>query len=243
MIHANLRIAFIAGACLLFTACATVTHTPPGTLPESEQGAAPTSPPAVEYASERDAAEVAQLRAAPAPERASIAVGGNNPSADDSRMATQGFTRIGSGRYRGDEAFARAEAERQSVAVGAERVLLYAPADAIDGVWTATYYVRFRLAFGATFRDLRADERATLGGRGGVQIGTVMGGTPASRANLLAGDYVTAVNGRAIADKIAFQDALRANVGRNVTLTIVRNGETLPRVVRMGGGSAGADKP
>ena len=225
--HALLRFSFGAAASLLIAACASVRHTPPG-----EEAPGEVQPPTAQYTSERDVAEVAQMRAAPAPENPAIDLGGN-AGADANRMANEGYVRIGSGRYGGDEAFARGEAEHQSRIVGADRVFLYAPAEG-EATWLANYYVRFRLAFGATFRDLRATERETLGS-GGVQIGSVVNGTPASRANLMSGDFITAVNGRAIADKGAFQDALRANVGRNVTLTVVRNGETRKRIVRLGG--------
>lgn len=208
--HALSRFSVAAAASLLIAACASVSHVPPGGATSGE-----TQPPITRYATERDAAEVAQMRAAPAPETAEIVVG-TNAGADANRMAIDGFVRIGSGRYGGGEAFARGEVERQSRAVGADRVLLYASAAQGDAAWLANFYVRFRLAFGATFRDLRANERETLGS-GGVQIGSVVNDTPASRANLMSGDFVTALNGRAIADKAAFQDALRANIGRNPT--------------------------
>ena len=181
----------------------------------------------------RDAGAVAQMRAAPAPATALIEPG-KNVSADASRLAAASFVRIGSGRYRGGEDAVREEAAQQGRAVGADRILLYAPA-AGESDWLAAYFVRVKLAFGASFRDINAAERATLGADGGVQIGSVIGGTPASRANLIAGDYVTKVDGHPIAGKAAFQDLLRAGIGRSVTLTVVRNGEPLQRVVRLSG--------
>lgn len=235
--HALLRFSFGAAASLLVAACASVRHTLPG-----EEAPGEIRTPAAQYTSERDAGEVAQMRAAPAPDMAAIILA-SNEGADANRMANEGFVRIGSGRYSGDETSARSEVERQSRAVGADRVLLYAPAAQGNATWLANFYVRFRLAFGATFRDLRPAERETLGGSGGVQIGSVVNGTPASRANLMSGDFVTAVNERAIADKTAFQDALRANIGRNVTLTVVRNGETRKRIVRLGSAAGDAKHP
>jgi len=231
--HALLRLSFGAIASLLLASCASVRHTPFG-----EETSGEAQQPVAQYTAEREAAEVEQMRAAPAPAAASIEVG-SNPGADANRMASDGYVRIGSGRYAGDEADARSEVERQSRAVGADRVLLYAPAAQGDATWFANYYVRFRLAFGATFRDLHRDEQETLRS-GGVQIGSVVDGTPAARANLMSGDFVTAVNGRTIADKAGFQDALRANIGRNVTLTVVRNGETRKRIVRLGGATPAA---
>lgn len=226
------RSRFAAFAALaLLAGCASVSHVPPGAPGEPGQPGE-TMPPASPYVAERDAETIAAMRAAPP--ATPVLETGRNAAGDPKRLAAQGFVRIGTARYGGAEADARGEAERQASAVGAERVLLYAPAADAAPDWNAAFYVRFKLPFGATFRDLTAAERATLGGSGGVEIGAVVGGTPASRANLLAGDFVVAVNGGAVAGKAAFQDALRANAGRSVTLTLVRNGETLQRAVRLG---------
>ena len=188
----------------------------------------------------RDAGTVARMRAAPAPAMPEM-VPGKNPSGDHGRLIAQGFVLIGTGHFPGPETTARSDAIQQGQSVGADRIVLYAPptdaaapSTAIGGGWTATYYVRFQLPFGATFRNLRAEERAKLGIDGGVAIGPVIGGTPASRANLLAGDFVLKIDDKAFASKTGFQNLLKTNAGRSVTLTIVRNGETLRRVVKLG---------
>jgi hypothetical protein len=196
----------------------------------------------------RDAATVTEMRAAPYATSAEIALG-KNPTGDAGRLAAQGFVRIGTGHTPGAEADARDDATQQGQRVGAEKILLYPPSatgaasasPVSDEEWLALYFVRFKLPFGATFRDLRAQERTQLadGGSGGVAIGSVIGGTPASRANLVTGDIVLAVDGKAIADRAAFQAMLKANAGRSVKLTIVRNGETAVRVVKLGAMQAG----
>jgi S1-C subfamily serine protease len=94
--------------------------------------------------------------------------------------------------------------------------------------------VRFKLPFGATFRDLRPAEMSEIGTGGGVAIGTIVGDSPASRANLLTGDIVLKCDGKPIVDRADFQNTLREKAGHPVTLTIVRNGETLQRLVRLG---------
>jgi membrane-associated protease RseP (regulator of RpoE activity) len=115
--------------------------------------------------------------------------------------------------------------------VGADRILIYAPGS--DGVTHASYYIRYRLPFGATFRTVSAEEREMLGS-GGVQIGDVVAGTPASEANLLKGDFIVKFDGRAFADRAAFEKLLREHLGARVTLTISRNGAVLQRLVRLG---------
>jgi hypothetical protein len=192
----------------------------------------------------RDAGTVAEMRAAPSTGAAEITVG-KNPTGDAGRLAAQGFVRIGTGHTPGAESNARDDAVRQGQKVFAEKILLYPPSatdaasasDAKGGEWLALYFVRFKLPFGATFRDLRAQERTQLGDGvgGGVAIGSVIGGTPASKANLVGGDIVLEVDGKAIADRAAFAAMLKANAGRSVKLTIVRNGERAVRVVRLGG--------
>jgi membrane-associated protease RseP (regulator of RpoE activity) len=219
---------------VLLAGCASVTRAP--YEPELSVPA-PGSPYVPEPG--RDAATIAAMRAAPAPALPELS-SGHNPNGDQSSLAAQGFVRIGSARYRLDEGAAKEQALHEGQRAGADRVLLYAPAaggNATAGEWLAVYFVRFRLPFGATFRDLQPAERATLGG-GGVEIGSVVGGTPASRANLIAGDYVTALDGKPVADRADFQDRLKRSAGHSVTLTVVRNGESLQRVVRLGEWSA-----
>jgi membrane-associated protease RseP (regulator of RpoE activity) len=181
----------------------------------------------------RDAKTIARMRAAPAPAVPELAFGKNVPS-DHNALVTKGYVRIGTAHFPDTtDASARDDALRVGQEVSADRILLYAP-EIADDDWMATYYVRFQLPFGATFRDLRANELATLGAVGGVRIGAVIDGTPAARANLITGDAVLQLNGTPVADRAAFQSLLRRHAGHAVTLTIVRNGETLQRVVKLG---------
>ena len=145
---------------------------------------------------------------------------------------------IGTAWFAATDAHARDDALRQGQAVGADKVLLYTPAPVADAAsgseWIATYYVHFQLPFGATFRDLRAAERSALHTRGGVAIGTVIGNTPASRANLRTGDVVLKLDSEPVTDRSRFTRLLKRNAGRRVTLTLVRNGVTLKREIRLG---------
>lgn len=186
------------------------------------------------------AGTVAELRAAPPPAAPWVALG-TNPDADAQRLQAQAHVRIGTGRLPGAPADSIELARAQAVRSGADQALLYpapAPGAAIDaapGTGTVVaHYVRFRLPFGARFRDLNPDERARLGVAGGVMLGAIIGDSPASQANLLEGDIVLRLGGKALADAADFRARLRENAGRTVTLTIRRGGTTLARPVRLG---------
>jgi membrane-associated protease RseP (regulator of RpoE activity) len=222
---------------LLLAGCAGSLRRPSG--PGTEVISQPSPQAGYEAEPGRSAATIAQMRVAPAPAVPTLEFGGASAN-EESRLAGLGYVKIGTSRYpvglidRRNEPEARDMALRQGSDVGAERVLLFPPRGDDAAAWTALYYVRFKLPFGATFRDLRAQERAQLGRDGGVEIGTVIGGTPASRANLIAGDFVLEVDGKPVANRAAFQNLLKGSAGRAVTLTVMRNGETLKRVVRLG---------
>ena len=189
--------------------------------------------PGSRYEVAHEPALVAELRAAAAPETPVLEIGKDRDS-DRRKRAAAGYVLIGTGYFPGTQADARAAAVEQGQVVGAEQVFLYAPlTEAVGGNWIATYYVHFQLPFGATFRDLRENERRQHGASG-VVLGSIVSGTPASRANLITGDIVLKFDGKAITGRAAFQDLLRSRAGHPVTLTLVRNDETLERVVRLG---------
>jgi hypothetical protein len=212
---------------LLLAGCATgpgtVVNPSPKPLPPAETGSYQTEPG-------REPALVADLRAAPPPSLPELS-DGKSLAADEKRLRAQSYMHIGTSHFATSDADARAKAERQGQHVGADRVIFY---PAASGEVVVAYYVRFKLPFGATFRDLRPAEMSELGTGGGVAIGSVIDDSPASRANLLTGDIVLKCDDKAIIDRTDFQSRLREKAGHPVTLTIVRNGETLQRVVRLG---------
>lgn len=182
-----------------------------------------------------DAQAVSELRAAPAPAQPDF-VDSQSPAGDEHVLAAKGFVHIGDAYYAGIDADARAWLLQKAHEVGADKVLIYALAagpEASTPSLHAACYVRFKLPFGATFRDLTAEERGTVGANG-VQIGSVIGGSPAAEANLRSGDFVLKFNGGPISDRAQFQQLLRAHMGKRVTLTISRDGVTTQRIVRMG---------
>jgi hypothetical protein len=221
----------IGFACILALAgCARVVRPP--------QAPPPAPPPAsagYEIIQGRGPDVVARLRAAPPLAQPEVS-DGRNQQGDEALLRAQGYVQIGIGHFpERDAARAFDQATRKAHEVGADKVLVYV--SAVEGaavpVLVAAYYVRLHLPFGANFRDLTAEEREVLGS-GGVQIGDVVGGTPAAQANLREGDFVLKFNHAPVADKAAFQALLQDHMGKRVTLTIQRNGATLERIVRLG---------
>jgi hypothetical protein len=187
------------------------------------------------------------LRAEPAPGQPQV-VEGKSELGDQRELASQGYVRIGNGRYAQVDAGTMRLAIELGRDVGADRMLLYPhhrdddQAQAPDQFLVA-YYVRFKLLFGATFRNMTASERQRLGVESGVQIGSVVGGTPASQANLMSGDYVVSFNGKPIRDRGAFQEMLLDAAGKAVTLGVRRGQQDVTRVVRLGARPQSAGQP
>jgi hypothetical protein len=209
-------------AIILLAGCARISR-PPAPPP------APTT--RYEVVQGRNAQLVARLRAAPAPAQPEVS-DGHSLQGDENILRGQGFVQIGIGHFvERDPVRAREQAERKGREVGADKVFLYAPED--NMALAAAYYVRLHLPFGANFRDLTSAERDGLGSPG-VQIGEVVGGTPAAKANLLDGDFVLKFNHQPVLDKPSFQGLLEQHMGQRVTLTIRRDGSTIERIVRLG---------
>ncbi len=216
--------------------CVTPGYPPAG--PGAGPGQPPFGPaPQYDVVANRTPQIVARLRAAPPPDQPSVGDGGNRIG-DERVLRERGLVKIGIGHFRAtDPDQAHSLAEQQAVAHGAEEVRIYPPQPGGDkasaGLWIADFYVRLQLPFGADFRDLTAAERKQLGS-GGVEIGQVIGQTPASAANLRSGDFVLKLNRHAIKDRADFQGQLSGHMGRNVTLTIRRGNVTLKRLVQLG---------
>jgi len=215
-------IRYSALSVILLSGCTRIAHPPvpppvPATRYEVVQGRGPQV--------------VARLRAEPAPAQPEVSEG-HSQAGDETLARGQGYVQIGIGHFaEADAVRAREQAVRKGREVGADKMLIYPPRE--ESGLIATYYVRLHLPFGANFRDLTADERERLGA-GGVQIGEVVGGTPAAKANLLEGDFVLKFNRQPVLDKPSFQALLEQHMGQRVTLTIRRDGATLERIVRLG---------
>ena len=223
---------FCLATAVALGGCAHVAYAPHETV-----APAPTAPERGRYEvlSGGDAQAVAELRAAPAPAQPEIS-DSHSPEGDEHVLVAKGFVHIGDGNYAGVDADARAWLLQKAHEVGADKVLVYelgATVETSAPSLHAAYFVRFKLPFGATFRDLNSAETDALGASG-VQIGSVIGGSPAAEANLLIGDFILKFNGEPVHNRAGFQQQLRTHMGKSVMLTISRDGSVSQRRVRLG---------
>ncbi len=177
---------------------------------------------------------IAELRAAPA--KAPEFVDSSSATKDEQILSAKGYVKVADGYYAGIDADANAWLQKQGRMIGADKVYFYTVEPDVQTKAPslhAVYYVRFKLPFGASFRDLNAAEIEQVGSSG-VRIGKVIGGSPAADANLLAGDIVLKVDAESIAGRTAFEKLLRKHTGKRVTLTISRKGIVSTRLVRLG---------
>lgn len=221
----KLRFVLILG-CALLGGCATSTFVRTDEVP----GQPADSENRYEPVAGREPSIIDPLRAAPAPAQAEL-LPGKSPAADQELLTPQAYVLVGNSRHRHDDERARAWIAAQGQAIGADKIRWYALPE--SGELGAAYYVRVRLVFGATFRDLNAQERKVFPA-GGVRLGDIVGDSPASRANLRAGDIVTTLDGTPVKDRSVFQSLLREHMGRTVELDLLRGTETLSRKVQLG---------
>ena len=217
--------------CAALAGCATTTRTVYEQSHEEEPAVAATD--RYEPVPGRGPDVIDPLRAAAPPDQPEM-LAGKTPAADQELLTPQSYVLVGNSRHAHDDDAARRWIAEQGRAVGADKIRLYAQAAATTGdALAAAYFVHVRLVFGASFRDLNAQERANHPA-GGVRLGDIVGASPASRANLRSGDIVTMLDGRAVVDRAAFQSQLKEKMGRTVALTVTRNGETIERKVQLG---------
>jgi len=229
----EMKRALASGAlAVLIGGCMPATHP----APEPRTPAVPThvSPGRFEQVDDRGPETIAELRAAPASQPEFIER--ESSSGEERTLSSKGFVKVADGYYAGIDADAHAWLQKRARDIGADKVFFYTSApDEVTHAPSlhAVYYVKFKLPFGASFRDLKVEEKDQVGATG-VRIGSVIGGSPAAEANLREGDIILKLDEKTIAGRADFEKQLRAHMGKRVTLTISRNGVVTTRLVRLG---------
>jgi membrane-associated protease RseP (regulator of RpoE activity) len=107
----------------------------------------------------------------------------------------------------------------------------YIPMTVNRSAYAAGYFVKFRYAFGANFRDLTDGERRQLQTNRGALVNTVVDNSPAYNSDILPGDVIVAFNGQTPSGASGLMDLINANRGRTVEVTIVRAGKVVSKHV------------
>jgi membrane-associated protease RseP (regulator of RpoE activity) len=98
--------------------------------------------------------------------------------------------------------------------------------------YEALYLIkRGHYTFGATCRDANDAEHTALQSNRGAYVLWVVDGTPAFKADVLAGDMIVAIDGAPIYGNDGYSDLLRQKHGQKVDVTIVRNGQSIIKSV------------
>jgi membrane-associated protease RseP (regulator of RpoE activity) len=213
-----------------------------GCVPATRSTSEPSTPVAPKHVSPgrfeqvdgRGPEMIAELRAAPASQPEFIER--ETASSEERSLTSKGFVKVADGYYAGIDADSHAWLQKRAREIGADKVFFYTlPPDEATHAPSlhAVYYVKFKLPFGASFRDLNAAEKEQVGTTG-VRIGSVIGGSPAADANLREGDLILKLDDKTIAGRTDFEKQLRAHMGKRVTLSISRNGVLTTRLVRLG---------
>lgn len=97
----------------------------------------------------------------------------------------------------------------------------------------ALYFVKRRYSLGANYRDLTDEERRQLQTNRGAYVISIIDDSPAYESDILPGDVIVALNGRAANGFDGLSDLVKSNSGRTVELTIIRQGVRLSKSVAL----------
>ncbi len=97
----------------------------------------------------------------------------------------------------------------------------------------AFYLVKQKFVLGAYFVPLSDEERARLGTNKGVKIGLVVDNSPAFESDLVPGDILLAMNGKAIANPEIFHNGLDEFAGNDVEFTVTRGDKVFSKRVQL----------
>ena len=96
-----------------------------------------------------------------------------------------------------------------------------------------------RARLGVVMQPLGPDLASYFGVKNGVLVSSVANDSPAAKAGLKAGDVITAVDGRSVANAAELTGAMGdPNTSREVTLTVVRDKKPLTLKAQIAGSSA-----
>ncbi|MGA9852702.1 MAG: PDZ domain-containing protein [Gammaproteobacteria bacterium] len=109
----------------------------------------------------------------------------------------------------------------------------YIPYSVNRSDYMAVYLAKSKPRFGAYYINLSDNERQTIGSNSGVKITLIVNESPAFYADILPGDIILKINGLAASDVQTFISESQQFGGQQVKLTILRNGKTIQKSVKL----------
>ena len=98
----------------------------------------------------------------------------------------------------------------------------------------ATYWIKGKAPLlGVLMRDLTSEEKKKINSNKGVMVVSVLKNSPAFLADLFNDDIIKRVNDIEFVDSKSFLDLLKINAGKKVTLSIIRNGQEISKIVQL----------
>lgn len=97
----------------------------------------------------------------------------------------------------------------------------------------AIYFVKTKYILGASVRDLTNEERQQVQSNSGLFVVNVVDDSPAFASNLLVGDIILAIDGRAPGTEAGFGALIQTLKGRTVDLLLNRRGESIHQPVTL----------
>jgi membrane-associated protease RseP (regulator of RpoE activity) len=107
----------------------------------------------------------------------------------------------------------------------------YIPVTIHRSDYGALYFVKQRSPFGVLVRNLNDTEQQELQSNKGVLVRAVAEGSPAFDADILPGDIIAGLDGIDVTSTAALGDLLRERSGRGLSVSIIRGGQRIDRLV------------
>lgn len=109
----------------------------------------------------------------------------------------------------------------------------YVPMTVHRSDYGAVYFIKRKFSLGASVRDLNDDERRQIQTNKGVAVTVVVDDSPAFDADILAGDIIASIDGIAIANTAGFSETLSTKAGKEILISLLRNGQKIEKTVQL----------
>jgi hypothetical protein len=109
----------------------------------------------------------------------------------------------------------------------------YVPISVSRYEYAAAYFVKLKVRFGAGVRELTDEQRQELQSNHGVQVLSIINGSPAYEKDILVGDILLAFDGTQIDGVQGWNALIKQHAGQTVAVKIYRNGMYMTKDVTL----------